>query len=89
MTSFGIRRLLLSSALIRKNVAECVQPKRNVVTNDVGGILEQPSKKGFRGMVSATVIVCTGVSIGAAISKDVAGFLEENELFVPSDDDDD
>lgn len=30
-----------------------------------------------------------GLLIGAMISKNIANFLEENELFVPSDDDDD
>jgi len=30
-----------------------------------------------------------GVAAGAWISKNIAGFLEENDLFVPSDDDDD
>lgn len=30
-----------------------------------------------------------GLFIGATISKNIANFLEENELFVPSDDDDD
>lgn len=33
--------------------------------------------------------VVPGLFIGAAISKSVANFLEENDLFVPSDDDDD
>lgn len=33
--------------------------------------------------------VSIGLFIGANISKSVANFLEENELFVPSDDDED
>lgn len=36
-------------------------------------------------------VVCAvipGLFIGAAISKSVANFLEENDLFVPDDDDD-
>ncbi len=41
---------------------------------------------GFLGLVGSVV---PGLFIGAAISKSVANFLEENELFVPSDDDDD
>ena len=36
-----------------------------------------------------TVAVTAGVSAGAWMSKNIASFLEENELFVPSDDDDD
>lgn len=38
-------------------------------------------------MVSHSFI--PGLLIGAMISKNIANFLEENELFVPSDDDDD
>ncbi|XP_050067671.1 essential MCU regulator, mitochondrial [Anopheles maculipalpis] len=37
-------------------------------------------------------VICTvipGLLIGATISKNMANFLEENDLFVPSDDDDD
>jgi len=41
---------------------------------------------GFLGLIGSVV---PGLFIGAAISKSVANFLEENELFVPSDDDDD
>lgn len=41
---------------------------------------------GFFGLLGS---VLPGLFIGAAISKSVANFLEENELFVPSDDDDD
>lgn len=35
------------------------------------------------------LLLLPGLLIGAMISKNIANFLEENELFVPSDDDDD
>lgn len=41
------------------------------------------------GMFGILCSVLPGLFIGAAISKSVANFLEENDLFVPSDDDDD
>lgn len=41
---------------------------------------------GFFGLICSVI---PGLFIGAAISKSVANFLEENDLFVPSDDDDD
>lgn len=41
------------------------------------------------GLVGILCSVVPGLFIGAAISKSVANFLEENDLFVPSDDDDD
>lgn len=37
-------------------------------------------------------IVCTvipGLLVGAYISKNIASFLEENDLFIPDDEDDD
>ncbi|XP_055313541.1 essential MCU regulator, mitochondrial [Sitodiplosis mosellana] len=41
------------------------------------------------GIIGIVCSVVPGLFIGAAISKSVANFLEENDLFVPSDDDDD
>lgn len=41
------------------------------------------------GLIAVLGSVLPGLFIGAAISKNVANFLEENDLFVPSDDDDD
>lgn len=41
------------------------------------------------GMIGVLCTVVSGLFIGAAISKSMANFLEENDLFVPSDDDDD
>jgi hypothetical protein len=38
------------------------------------------------GVVSSVVF---GLLLGATISKNIANFLEENDLFVPADDDDD
>lgn len=36
-----------------------------------------------------TISTFLGIFAGAEMSKNIASFLEENELFVPSDDDDD
>lgn len=47
-----------------------------------------PSVSSF-GIIGILCSVIPGLFIGAAISKNVANFLEENDLFVPSDDDDD
>lgn len=40
-------------------------------------------------VVTHFLYLLVGLLIGAMISKNIANFLEENELFVPSDDDDD
>ncbi|XP_050684556.1 essential MCU regulator, mitochondrial [Leptidea sinapis] len=63
-------------------------PKRNATTTPTGAILPEPEKTPF-GLLSIVCAVIPGLLIGAAISKNIANFLEENELFVPSDDDDD
>ncbi|CAK1551227.1 unnamed protein product [Leptosia nina] len=62
--------------------------KRPATTTPSGAILPEPEKTPF-GLLSVVCAVVPGLLIGAAISKNIANFLEENELFVPSDDDDD
>lgn len=50
--------------------------------------LKRPTAASY-GLVGIVCTVVPGLLIGAAISKNIASFLEENELFVPSDEDDD
>ncbi|XP_032671065.1 essential MCU regulator, mitochondrial [Odontomachus brunneus] len=61
---------------------------RSAITTPSGAILPEPQRTPFSllGVVSSVVF---GLLVGATISKNVANFLEENDLFVPSDDDDD
>ncbi|XP_028132706.1 essential MCU regulator, mitochondrial [Diabrotica virgifera virgifera] len=61
---------------------------RYAVTNKHGVVLQEPHRTSF-GVFKIFVTVTSGLLIGAAISKNIANFLEENDLFVPSDDDDD
>lgn len=61
---------------------------RNARTTPSGGILPEPQKTPF-GLLGVVCAVVPGLLIGATISKNIANFLEENDLFVPSDDDDD
>lgn len=61
---------------------------RNVTTTPTGALLPEPEKSQF-GLFGIVCTVVPGLLIGAAISKNIANFLEENDLFVPSDDDDD
>lgn len=69
-----------------------LQPVNNVVrtatTTKHGVILQEPHRTSF-GILKLILTVVPGLLIGATISKNIANFLEENELFVPSDDDDD
>jgi len=52
-------------------------------------VLAKPQQTKIIGYFAASVAVCAGVTAGAQMSKNIAILLEENELFVPSDDDDD
>lgn len=53
-----------------------------------GAFKPMPAVNTF-GVFGILCSVIPGLFIGAAISKSVANFLEENDLFVPSEDDDD
>lgn len=82
--------------VLRSNAGNIIRNAINVSTTTVrhktfyrtGAIRPMPKVLpfGFLGLIGSVV---PGLFIGAAISKSVANFLEENELFVPSDDDDD
>lgn len=53
-----------------------------------GALKPMPKVTSF-GLFGVLCSIVPGLFIGAAISKNIANFLEENDLFVPSDDDDD
>ncbi|KAH8280393.1 hypothetical protein KR018_005475 [Drosophila ironensis] len=53
-----------------------------------GAIKPKPEEMPF-GLLAIFCAVIPGLFVGATISKNVANFLEENDLFVPADDDDD
>lgn len=61
---------------------------RSKITTPSGAILPEPKRTPF-GFVRVICGVVLGLLVGATISKNMANFLEENDLFVPSDDDDD
>ncbi|KAF2880434.1 hypothetical protein ILUMI_25742 [Ignelater luminosus] len=79
----SLRRLLLGNQ--RPPLQYTVRDKIRTAS---GGIVAEPPKVPF-GIVGVVCTVISGLLIGAAISKNIANFLEENDLFVPSDDDDD
>ncbi|XP_068633681.1 essential MCU regulator, mitochondrial [Battus philenor] len=81
-----LTRLVTQSKTITRH--EQTLQIRKATTTPSGAILPEPEKTPF-GLLSIVCAVVPGLLIGAAISKNIANFLEENELFVPSDDDDD
>lgn len=86
MSVSRLTRLVAQSKSLTRH--EPVVQKRTATTTPSGAILPEPEKTPF-GLLSVVAAVVPGLLIGAAISKNIANFLEENELFVPSDDDDD
>jgi len=54
-----------------------------------GGIVDEPERYRRFGLLKILLTCTAGLTVGAWISKNMAAFLEENELFVPEDDDDD
>ncbi|CAH0398249.1 unnamed protein product [Chilo suppressalis] len=88
MTMSRVSRLVTQIKTVSRKEFINVVPRRNATTTPTGAILPEPEKQPF-GLLSIICAVVPGLLIGAAISKNIANFLEENELFVPSDDDDD
>lgn len=86
MTITRLTRLVSRTKSLSKS--EQIVQRRTATTSPSGAILPEPEKKQF-GLLGIVCAVVPGLLIGAAISKNIANFLEENELFVPSDDDDD
>jgi len=77
-----------SSPSTKSSAINLGQRVRNATTSDTGAFLPDPERPRL-GMTGITATVSFGLLLGATISKNIAAFLEENELFVPSDDDDD
>ncbi|XP_071447613.1 essential MCU regulator, mitochondrial-like [Hetaerina americana] len=61
---------------------------RTATNTSSGAMLPEPRRTPF-GLIGVVCAVVPGLLVGATISKNIASFLEENDLFVPSDDDDD
>jgi len=62
-------------------------PSRGIVYTHSGGVLTHPEQVKF-GLIKATAVVVPWLWFGATLSKNGAAFLEENDIFVPEDDDD-
>ncbi|ELU16978.1 hypothetical protein CAPTEDRAFT_157027, partial [Capitella teleta] len=77
----------LSNGLKRSNNVRSRVPQRNAVFSDTGSVLDAPEKTQF-GLTKALIVTLPALYLGANISKHGAAFLEENDIFVPDDDDD-
>lgn len=84
LTLSTLSRSFFSIKIIHKTPQQSV---RWATTTSVGSIRGQPSQVKF-GLLKAFAVVVPFLYIGATISKEGAAFLEENDIFVPEDDDD-
>ena len=62
--------------------------RRSKTTTESGAVLPEPPKTKY-GIGKVMMTVLSGLYLGATISKTGAAFLEENDIFVPDDEDDD
>lgn len=85
-----INRLGNTILILKKTVPVVIADNsiRTGYTSKHGTILQEPHRTSF-GIIKIFLTVIPGLLVGATISKNIANFLEENDLFVPSDDDDD
>ena len=49
----------------------------------------EPTRGSQAGVIKLALVSALGLYLGATISQRMAAFLEENDLFVPDEDDDD
>ena len=57
------------------------------IYTESGGVKTKPESVKY-GLFKAAVVVFPFLFAGATFSKNAAAFLEENDIFVPDDDDD-
>lgn len=60
---------------------------RSVVYTETGGVLEKPPQVRF-GVIKVMAVALPFIYIGGTLSMMGAAFLEENDIFVPQEDDD-
>lgn len=86
--AFTQRIMSLLKAKTTLHELNAITARRTAITSRSGAVLPEPQREPF-GLFRVVLGVVVGVMIGATLSKNIANFLEENDLFVPSDDDDD
>lgn len=70
------------------NSSKAIISKRTMGFSGTGAVLPEPTVDRF-GMFKVLLAVIPFLYIGATIGKEGAAFMEENDIFVPDDDDDD
>ncbi|CAH1272876.1 SMDT1 [Branchiostoma lanceolatum] len=90
-----VANLARARVLLARNIAERglhaarqAAPVRTKITSANGALLPEPYNIRF-GLAKVLLVSTPFLYLGAWISKEGAEFLEENDIFVPDDDDDD
>jgi len=87
---FGSSSFRRIAPLLFKSVNGAKSPNivvsRNLLTSPSGAIFPEPNKVPFP-FFKVILVLTPGIYVGAAIAKHGATILEENEIFVPTDDD--
>jgi len=73
--------------VIKTKTTMTAQTARTVVTTETGAFLPKPEVQRL-GIVKVFACAIPGIYIGATVAREGAAFLEENDIFVPDDDDD-
>lgn len=81
----GMSRKVASLCPVSKASAPTV---RTAITSAQGEILSEPVRIRF-GIPKVLAAAVPGIFVGATLAKNGAAWLEENEIFIPDDDDDD
>ena len=71
--------------LVHKNAL--MPARNNAVCTGTGAVLPKPEQIRFP-VIKALAVAVPFLYAGATFSKNAAAFLEENDIFVPDDDDD-
>uniref|UniRef100_A0A0L8FW51 Essential MCU regulator, mitochondrial n=1 Tax=Octopus bimaculoides TaxID=37653 RepID=A0A0L8FW51_OCTBM len=85
MAAAPCRRIL---AQVKDKLHKTSVPVRTSVTTTTGAMLNKPPVTKFS-MIKIMSTVVPFLYLGASVSRKGAAFLEENDIFVPDDDDDD
>lgn len=80
-----VPRLFVKSVNTAKIAGTKAVVSRHLLTAPSGAILPEPKKVPFP-FLKLLLVLTPGIYIGAAIAKNGATILEENEIFVPTDD---
>ena len=82
------RNLTLQN-ITRKYILQTIRSNTNgSIHTEVGGMNSKPTQVRF-GLLKTFAVVTPFLWAGAAAARDGAAWLEENDIFVPDDDDDD